>query len=644
MIQANGGVPCVTVRAMERILVRRMAEYFKQISPEVASKIDAAAAEITGKDWAKKIIGIDDPALMGTKVRTSLHLESQAGQGKTYIVNAAAKRFADLVGMNFVDLNTVPDYYLPTKNDICLVPLSFVGEYNKSEAGGLPIKIKLGSNISESSLIGSVRDRLEGIADMTGRQVAFSQSEVSGLDASTMTVQFAKDEIAFRAIKSIQDWVAKRLYESGGRLVVLNENEPPRDNAFSMRTSVDNGRLEIQYYEPKQELREMYAMGKLPNASWAKAAMAGASIMFVDEVDKVSPAIRHLLLEIAQFGRVSGTASLGDNYMVITAGNLGDRGAQNDHNDSISQSTVAETNRRETYMIVNTPEDWAEYASTKYYGSEQAHITSFVRNYGHQPGIFTPDLDDVNFDPNKPCATARSIEAALVRAMANFAMADASGQPRDAILNDNDFHNDILAVAGEPFTSSYISHAKAMETLAVPLVAHVFAAKSEKLDDIEGMPLAINGTAEKSFLALMEIKTGQFSYIDPEHKAFAQRVSDAIVSSAVSKYVHGAKEEDREDALARAFSALGVLSREERNAGIALINNQIRALEANGKLNSTDFVTTVGRALGRAKMSGFHHVPGLSKEDQAKNLREFIDDASQIITGHRVKTKRVQPS
>lgn len=634
------GVPHVSVRDMEKILIRRMAEYFKRINPDVAQKIDNAAAEITGKSWAKKIVGIDDPALMGSKVRTSLHLESQAGQGKTYIVNSAAKKFADLVGMNFVDLNAVPEYYLPTKNDVCLVPLSFVGEYNKSEAGGLPIRIKLGNGVSEDSLILSLKDRLEGIADMAGRAVSFVQKEQSGLDVSAMSVQFAKDDVAVRAGKSLQEWAAKRLHDSGGRLVVLNENEPPQDNSFSMRAIVEGGKLEIEYFEPKKDLREMHAMSKLPNAAWAKASMAGASIMFVDEVDKVSPAIRHLLLEIAQFGRVSGTASLGENYMVITAGNLGDRGYQNDHNDSISQSTVAETNRRETYVIMNTPEDWAEYASLKYKGSDQAHVTSFIRNHGSQPGIFTPDLDDVRFDPNKPCATARSIEAALVRAMSNFAMADASGVSRDNIYNDPDFYREILAIAGEPFTGAFVSHVKAMETQAVPLAAHIFAAKSEKLDDIETMPLRISGVSNSSFLSLLEQKTGQFSYIDPEHKAFAQRLSDAIVSHAVTGYLHAKDGVAQEDSLAKAFSGLGLLSREERNAGIALINNQIRALEANGDIKSSDYIATAGRALARAKASGFHHVPGLTKEEQKINLDSFIADASQVITGHRVSTKK----
>lgn len=636
----NKGVPHVTVSEMERILIKRMAEYFKGINPDVAQKIDEHAAEITGKSWAKTIIGIDDPALMGTKVRTSLHLESQAGQGKTYIVNSAAEKFAELVGMNFVDLNTVPDYYLPTKNDVCLVPLSFVGEYNKSEAGGLPIRIKLGGNASSETLITSLRDRLDGVASMTGRTMEYIESEQSGLDVSTMSVSFAKDDIAARAAKSIQDWAAKRLSESGGRLTLLGENEQPRDNTFSMRTTIENGRLEIQYYEPKADLREMYAMTKLPNAAWAKASMAGACVMFVDEIDKVSPAIRHLLLEIAQFGRVSGTASLGDNYMVITAGNLGDRGATNDHNDSISQSTVAETNRRETYIIVNSPEIFAEYASLKYCNSDQAHIASFVRNYGHQPGIFTPEMDRVDFDPNKPCATARSIEAALVRATTHFAVAERSGVSRDHVFNDKDFHNEILALVGEPFTSAYIGHVKAMETMAVPLANHIFAAKSEKLDDIESSKLKIAGLEGKSFLAALEEKTGQFSFVDPEHNDFAQRLSDAIVSQAVTGYINAKDSDERETMLAKAFSGLGILSREKRNAGIALVNNQIRLLEDNKVVSDSDYIVTAGKALARAKASGFHHVPGLTAAEQKANLDSFIADASQVISGHRVSKKK----
>lgn len=627
-------IPIVATTEMQRLLVYRMAQRFKDISPQIASRIDAAAAELTGKSWAKKVVSLSDPLMGGATNQPAINIESEAGQGKTHIVREAARRFCEIAGLNFIE--SPPDYYVPNKDDFYFFSVNMIGQHNPSEAGGLPIRLSLGENKSDVSLIDALRNRIEGIADMVEREVDFATSDHSGLDVAELAVTFEREQVAQKSARKVQEWAAKILKESGARLVVLGDDDKPADNEFAIRTKLQGGTLVVQYYEPKKALREMSVMGKLPNAAWAKASRAAGCVMHVDEVDKISPAIRHLLLEIAQFGKVSGTANLGEHYMVVMTGNLGDRGEVNDFNDSISHATVAEGTRMERYRMVSTPEEWAEYIDLRYPGTDNAHITSFVRRYGDQKNIFRPDYSDPDFDPSKPCSNARALENAMIAAKQAFLEADYSGAPRSVVYDDPDFSRTMLALAGADFANAYVGHVKAMETMAVPLADHIFEARSEKLDDIEAAPLDIPGIDEKSFISVMEKKTGSFSYLDPEHMLFAQRLSDALVSRTVAEYIKTDAEDRREDVLAKGFAGLALLSKEAHNAGVALINNHLRKLEVgNDDARADNYISVVGGAIGRVLKSGFHHVPGLTKEQQKARLRDVELDISETITGHR---------
>lgn len=636
-------IAVISPSEMTRLLVYRMAQRFKDISPAVAERIDSAAAEITGKAWSKRIVSLSDPAMGGARNRPALHFESEAGQGKTYIVEAACKKFCEVAGLNFV--SNPPEHYVPNKNDFYFFTVNMIGQYNPSEAGGLPVKLTLGEGKTGDSLIEMLHNRVSALAEMTDKPITFKQTEQSGLDVAKISVNFEKDNISKKVWVRTCEWLQSTLAGSNGKLVLLNEGEEPSDDAFSVRCNMDGGpgKLEIEYFEPKKAVREMAVMGKLPNASWAKASHAAGSMMFVDEVDKISPAIRHLLLEIAQFGRVSGTANLGEHYMVVLAGNLGDRGDVNDFNDSVSQATVAEGTRMERYRLVATPEDWANHIDSRFAGQDNAHAASFIRRYGNQPGIFRPEFENPDFDPSRPCANARSVENAMIESMKMLLEADYSGVSREVVFEDPEYLRTMRAIAGEPFASAYVGHVKAMETMAVPLADHIFAAKSEDLEDIEGLPLSIKGVEGETFISLMEKKTGGFAFRDPDHQAFAQRLSDALTSRTIRDYLKAHDQQARCDVLSKGFAGLAILSREAHNAGISLINAQLRKLQVDDSPELSDqYYDAVSNAIARTLNSGFHHVPGLQKEEQISRLEEVRTDIQSLITGYRAPSLRPQ--
>lgn len=625
-------IPIVSIGKMETILLRKMAERFKEINPGVAARIDAEAARIMGLPFAKKVISDNDPSLGSKNARPAIYIESDAGQGKTTIVRSAFMKFCDIAGMNFVE--NPPEHYMPTKNDAYFFTANMISQNNTSEVGGLPVKINLGAGRDEPSLVNEFVSRVDQIARMTKDQTKVHRFEHGGLDAATIEVDFKKPAVAISVVNTMQDWLMETLEGSGGRLSIVGENGAVDESRFSVKAEIKDSKLRLTYYEPKAQIREMAAMGKLPNIAWAKAAQAGCCMMFVDEVDKITPGVRHLLLEIAQFGRVSGTANLGDHYMVVMAGNLGDRGDFNDFNESISQATVAETTRQLRYRVVVTPEEWAKYIESVYPGSDNAHFPSFIRMFGDQPGIFRPNYDGDEFDPHMPCSNARSLENAMKEAKKLFMLADEAGVSRGEVMGM--VEEVTLAAMGSTSSFAYASHVEAMESMAVPIANHIIRAKDEQFESFMEKKVELPGGQKVDLMEILNEKTGGFSFISPESVMFAQRFQMAMVNESVRGFIDAKDEKEQILAAAKGIAGLGVLRPEMVNAGVSNMMGRIKAL--NGE-DHEGFLRVVSKAIERGAYSGSYGDAAKSEKENAKIIKEAIDDMIYAVTGSRPQHK-----
>lgn len=621
-------VPVVSAAEAERMLILRMAERFKEINPEVAKRVDDAAAQITGKVWATKVFSDSDPAVGSARARPAIHLESEAGQAKTATVRAAAVKFCEITGMNFVE--NPPEHYMPNKQDFYFFTTNMIGQYNASEAGGLPIRIQLGGERDAESLISELYARVDSAYSVIskGKTASQRQFEYGGLDAIEVSIDLDNPAAAGAIANTQVSWLASSLEGSGSKLKILRDGQEPDEQAFSVRVEKSAKSVTLTYFEPKQEIRAKSAMGKLPNIAWAKASSAGASLMFIDEVDKISPAIRHLLLEIAQSGRVSGTANLGEHYMVVMAGNLGDRGSVNDFNDSASYGTVAETTRVLTYRMVVTPEEWANYVEANYPNSDNGHFPSFIRAFGDQKGIFRPDFENQHFDPNNPCSNSRSLENAMKVVKTYFAMADEAGVTRDEVMDV--VSRDTLAAIGEPATSAFLSHCSAMEMMAVPLAQHIMASKSESADDILSRPLSFAAAEGRDILELFSEKTEGYSYVSPEAQHFAHRFKEALVGQALRSIGAAEDLESRTLAASKCIAGLGILRGEQVNAGVARLSERMKTT-----LEHEDgaWESVMTDAIVRGTGSGFYGDADLSDKENEALIKEVRSDLIQVCTG-----------
>ena len=625
-------IPIVSIGKMETILLRKMAERFKEINPAVAEKIDAEAARIMGLPFAKKVVSDNDPSLGSKGARPAIYIESDAGQGKTTIVRSAFMKFCEISGLNFVE--NPPEHYMPTKNDAYFFTANMISQNNTSEVGGLPVKINLGAGREEPSLVNEFISRVDQIARMTKDETKVHRFEHGGLDAATIEVDFKKPAVASSVTNTMQEWLMETLEKSGGRLSIVGDSGAIDESRFSIKADIKDSKLRLTYYEPKAQIREMAAMGKLPNIAWAKASQAACCMMFVDEVDKITPGVRHLLLEIAQFGRVSGTANLGDHYMVVMAGNLGDRGDFNDFNESISQATVAETTRQLRYRVVVTPEEWAKYIESVYPGSDNAHFPSFIRLFGDQPGIFRPDYDGEGFDPHMPCSNARSLENAMKEAKKLFMLADDSGVSRGEVMGM--VEEVTLAAMGATSSFAYASHVEAMESMAVPIANHLIKSKNEKFESFMENPVELPGGKKVDLMEILTEKTGGFSYISPESVMFAQRFQMAVVNEAVRAFIDAKDEGAKIASAAKGIAGLGVLRPELVNAGVSSMMSRIKAIHGE---DHDSFLRIVSKAIERGAYSGSFGDASKSSEENERIVSEAIDDMIYAVTGSRPQSK-----
>lgn len=627
-------LPVVSLDRMQTILIRNMAQRFKDVNPEVATRIDAAAAQITGLPFATHIVSDHDPAL-NKQTRPTLYLESEAGQGKTTIVRAAFKRFCQIAGLNFVE--NPPEHYIPTKQDGYFFTANMIAQHNTSEVGGLPVKITLGGGRSEASLVNEFVGRLDALARMFRADPKERRWEHGGLDCVTVEIDFDKPGIARFAHKTVRDWLMETLDVSGGRLALLDEGDAPDESRFAFKADVhEDGKLALTYFEPKAQIREMSAMGKLPNIAWAKASQAGCTVAFFDEVDKLTPAVRHLLLEIAQKGCVSGTANLGSRFMVVMAGNLGDRGDVNDFNESISQPTVAETTRTMRYRVVVTPDEWAAHIESLHPGSDNAHFPSFIRLFGDQKGIFSPDYEDSQFEPSMPCANARSLEMAMDAIKGLNQVADQARVSRELMMPD--IEETALATIGAVAADSYVAHVHEMQTLAVPLADHILQSKDEKSKTILGRQVKFAEGVERNLLEIMNEKTDGFSFINPQAQDFAHRFQSALANATVRAFIDaGDDNAKRCDVLAKGIAGLGMLKPEVVNAGMSLMFSRVRALLDE---DSDLLIDLASDAISRALRSGMYGDSNKSAEENQELLRATRKDMIYMVTGTMIDAEQ----
>lgn len=617
-------IPIISITEMERILVQKMAERFKEINPDVAKKIDAAAARITGLPWAKTVISDRDPELGSPDSRPAICIESDAGQGKTFIVRSAFKKFCEISGMNFVE--NPAEHYIPTKKDAYFFSVNMIGQHNASEAGGLPQRVTLGGGRVEGSLINELLGRADQVCRMTRDTLSSRTYENGALDVVQIDCEFKKPGVAGSTANSLRDWMVEVLETSGSKLNVLSDGAPLADDKFSVKFDVSDQRLRVTYYEPKQEIRAMAAMGKLPNIAWAKASAAGCCCMFIDEIDKISPAIRHLLLEVAQFGRVAGTANLGENYMVVMAGNLGDRGDFNDFNDSMSAATIAETTRSMRFRVCVTPQEWAQYIETCYPGSDNAHFPSFIKIKGSQAGIFRPNYEKDQFDPHFPVANSRSLEAAMKAVKQLFLMADRSGGSREDVMPQ--VRTLTLAMIGADASNAYEAHVNEMNTMAIPLAEHIMAAEDESFDAVENRKLDFPGAQGMGFLDLMTEKTGQFSYLSPDAQEFAHRFQSALVNIGVRDFLKTDNEKERIEIVSKVIAGLGVLRGELTNTGITALRTRLVNVGCGDELTAI-----MSKAIPRGIASGFYGDANASAKEQKAQIEEMIDNMINTYVG-----------
>lgn len=602
-----------------REVLLAIARRYKGVDPEVDKRLDAAAERIFGVSGAKSV-----PGERAGANRVPLYFEGEPGVGKTSLIRGAIRDFCSIAGLNLVE-NPPEDYELKDSDFYyCTVNLS--GKQNTSDFGGMPFRTEAQSSEAarERRQTADVGARLssefvsaaKAIAAYDGMRMGETkQYEDGGLAVTEFTLAGEPDK-AQRAIERIVLNVAEEAKKSGVALSAAGESGQGDRLTYDIRRGTSGVRVYLR--APKvQDARAEYVTAALPNLRFHLAKHAKWSLFNFDDVANASENIRNVLLEVAQFGRYSGTMDIGNALMTFT-GNIGSE----DNTNVMSKQSDAEVTRIRKFRIQDSPKDWARRITEKYNESDvgDCHFASFVERQGNQEGIFREPPGAARGKRGVPKTNSRALENALNVVDGYFMMAKASGI-NPAMFLDR-IQSDVAATAGRRVAIAYQAHLASMLTEAIPLADACIDAG--KMDD-------------KRY----EKHAG--SFIQSSQKDFGFRFAYALADSAVNKVFEDVKARRGSDQapdykqLGKVFGNMCVgLSRlpaDMMNASVSRFAHRLSAVKelgaasTNGSVLNSEATVAISEAIGKALKSNLW--------DPAEH-DAITEDLSRVLLGRTV--------
>jgi hypothetical protein len=448
-----------------QFLLLDLARRFKGTDLEIDRKIDAHAEEIAGRAGITAIppIGPNEP-------RVPMYMEGEPGVGKTSIARAAAKKFCQLVGLNYVE--NPSDGYQFGRNDFYFINVNLSGKNNTMDIGGLPTKNALTADAPRTRqtdagewLLGEIESRIRAIGNFTKLPVSAARRyDVGGLNANEITITGEPDKVD-AVVREVIKQLGEEIKSHGAGLNLLADQQDPQDGRLSLQVKKGQKGARLVAFAPaRSEAAAEYVAEMLPNRRFALASKVQFSLVNFDDVANASEAVRNVLLEVTQSNRYSGVMDLGNAYITMS-GNMGAL----DNTNTQSEQSDAEVSRVFKVQIYDTPKAWCQRITRKYSesGAGDCMMASFIARHGNEDGIFRDAIGDGRAARGIPKPNSRSLENALVKVMPFYLMAKNSGCSPTVFADEIEMM--VKGTAGPVVATKYRSFMQSMLSEAIPL-------------------------------------------------------------------------------------------------------------------------------------------------------------------------------
>lgn len=546
----------------EARIVRRLAtRYRNTLRPEQVEKLDAALSTFFPVP-ANVPLKLSDILPPDHKNDGALYIQGDSGIGKSAIPAAAARRFCNIVGLNFVDGAT--GMQAPKPDDFIFQIIDMSGKTNLSDITGGFSRTEVGSKPAINDLAVSAK----AVAEFCRVEVEIGEV-VKKNGNSSATVTFRGEA---SVLKDCAEGFAEHMSKLGADL--------NSDITLEIGGVVGN---EIQVAARESANTMMYASQMMPNQSLAVLSMANYGMLMVDDIGNCPMQLRNAFLQAALDGKMHNVVDISNIDIMMTANPpQSSYGLRN--SNVISDRSIPEITRTTTMSLKSTPEAWvAHVMSDKELAKDNAHFASYISIHGRVPGIFNPS-SEVQYEKGAPLPVPRAISSAMRSARVWSRLAKASDQSLDY------FHKELLldvsAKVGNHFADSYINHVRVMEAEALPMAENCI--DNGQLDTTK-----FNKKANPGF---------------SEGLDFAFRFAFALADYASTKMA--ADGADQDTILDNMMLGLSALPDHCMNASLAQFRSRLEANDnfasdatdtRTGRRLNLSFLVKVGDAMGRNK-------------------------------------------
>lgn len=521
-------------------LLLDMMRRFKGIDPDVDARIDAYVGTLLNQPTVTSLPGYES-----FEPRIPFYFEGGPGEGKTSIVYAASKWFCDVAGLRLVEEPSADFRFGP--KDFYFMTSSLQGQTNAMAIGGLPSKGSMGS-AAATDTSQFVLDLASRQAEITSKLLGVSVTEKSSLSNGRVTRTFTFEgdlDTATEVAAHVKNDLIEAAEQRGTSFGHPGQTRDP--NRMYVADITHEGKVYLRVDVPRPlDAAAVQVSEMLPNRRFAMIKEARFAVVNFDDIANAAPAVRNVLLEIAQKGRYSGVADLGKAVVTMT-GNMGFE----DGTNTMSTQSDAEITRVRKIRVYDTPKAWAERMA-KQYASKLAgdcYMGSFIEKFGHEEGIFRPLAGHDRSEKGVPKPNSRALQNAISAMSVYFEMAKQSG------FSPLAFKDHILT---------------ALHSTAGPDVARRFGPYLEGILS-KAQPIAdkLLQTGEVNHDELSKLLGAQ---IRPNETDFGFRFTNALVSAFVDRVAFSA--ESREIAArgdGEAFSKLARESMRRMATGLAYL-------------------------------------------------------------------------
>lgn len=438
---------------LRQLILFDIARRYKGVDPIIDAKIDAAAAEIAGNENVTFI----PPMVPGAPI-VPFYLEGEPGVGKTSLIRSAIERFCEIAGLRMIEN---PESNADITDDcFYFATVNLSGKQNTSDFGGMPFRTKL----EEESISEDFEGSLKAISSFAKTSIKEIKRYQEGSNNILEMIMAGDADVCVQAVESAVQAKNDDLKSRGLAVIKsVTTSSLPADQ-YACRIEKGKGGVRVTFSEPRHLTNEeQHVVSMLPNLRFQLAKKARFCFFNFDDVANSNPAVRNVLLEVAQFGKYSGVMDLNGAMMSFT-GNMGSE----DNTNTMSQQSDAEVTRVRKYRVMDTPEDWARRMFEKY-GSQpggDAHFSTFILLQGNTRGIFRPDKENRG-KKGTPKSNSRSLENALACVQPLMHMAEKSDL--NPMIFSELIEETVGATCGKSVAEAYRAHLSSMMTEAYPI-------------------------------------------------------------------------------------------------------------------------------------------------------------------------------